>query len=63
MTVFQWDRYLSVGCDKMDSQHENMFAYVKRLQNGIEDKVATGDLRRLLIDLYRYARYHFAEED
>ena len=63
MPIPQWEDYLSVGHDKIDSQHERLFVYIKKLQGSIENENTVGDLRLLLIDLYRYARYHFAEEE
>lgn len=63
MLIAQWDDYLSVGHSKIDSQHERLFVYINKLQESIEKEYALGDLRVLLVDLYRYARYHFAEEE
>ena len=63
MPIAQWDDYLSVGCDKIDGQHEKIFAYVKMLQGSIKEEYREGDMRLLIVDLYRYARFHFAEEE
>lgn len=63
MPIAQWDDYLSVGHGKIDSQHERLFVYINKLQGSIEKEYALGDLRVLLVDLYRYARYHFTEEE
>ena len=61
-TVIQWTAELSVSHEVIDLQHQELIGFLARLQ----DSIISGDAAltdKLLDDLVRYTRWHFAEEE
>ena len=56
---FVWDDNYSVGNPEIDQQHKKLF----ELGNGIPDLVNTVDIKQTIMDLYRYTREHFTNEE
>jgi hemerythrin-like metal-binding protein len=63
MPVIQWNNDLCLGHDLIDAQHKRLFELTAKLYEialGRDDK---SNLKLLLLELYKYALFHFDEEE
>ncbi len=56
---FEWSDSYSVGNGLVDSQHKKMFKMVNTLSNNITAR----EISSLIMELYKYTRYHFSAEE
>ncbi|RJP82911.1 MAG: hypothetical protein C4522_02200 [Desulfobacteraceae bacterium] len=56
---FVWDKSYSVGHALLDSQHQGMFERANALKEDLTEK----QVRKIVMELYRYTREHFKEEE
>ena len=60
--MFQWDSTYSVGDEKMDKQHKQLFGLISALQK-YNNEVNKNYLKKVLNTLVDYMSNHFAEEE
>jgi len=56
---FEWNDLFSVDNGELDSQHKGMFD----LANSIENDLGEEQIKKNIIDLYKYTREHFVTEE
>ena len=56
---FIWDDKYCVGNDVIDEQHKELFA----LGNAIPDVTNSQDIKKIVMQLFKYTREHFAYEE
>lgn len=57
--IFTWEERYSVGVGEIDAQHKRMF----ELANSIDSRVSEDQIKRTVVDLYKYTREHFDSEE
>ena len=63
MTKLTWDDSCAVGIDEIDRQHQDFVRLINRLQL-MQEKGAPRELTlHILIELVKYADYHFTSEE
>ncbi len=60
MIKFIWDEAYSVGVDEIDEQHRALFELGNSLSG---DELTQGEIKKYIMELYRYTRKHFAAEE
>jgi len=56
---FEWDDSFSVANEEIDQQHKMLFD----LANSIGDDLNQQGIKRIIMELYKYTREHFAAEE
>jgi len=56
---FEWDDSFSVANEEIDQQHKMLF----ELASSIGDDLNQQRIKRIIMDLYKYTREHFAAEE
>jgi hemerythrin len=56
---FEWDNSFSVANEEIDNQHKMLFD----LANSIGDDLNQQRIKKIIMDLYKYTREHFAAEE
>ena len=56
--VFDWREEYAVGNDELDNQHKYLF----RLGNDIQN-AEIGNIKKYVMELYKYTREHFQQEE
>lgn len=65
MPEFEWKKFFSVGHERMDAQHQQLFDIVNQLYDGMKQPGGASDelLQTTIESLCDYTRSHFAEEE
>jgi hemerythrin len=64
MIAFQWNQSFVTGLGGVDGQHRRLVELINQLSDQLaDDRLAEGDLEKLLKELVNYAGYHFREEE
>jgi len=63
MESFEWKDKFSVNVDEMDKHHKKLLGYFNELQCAPQSGSATQKAEEILIDLVKYANFHFTEEE
>jgi hemerythrin len=62
MPVIGWDASLAIGHATIDAQHQRLFVLVKDLYDHVRQGEQT-DMKAVFLELYKYAAFHFSEEE
>ena len=60
---FQWSKAMDVGHDRIDFEHKMFLALIKNIADACRQNKPREFLTRLLIELERYASFHFCSEE
>jgi hemerythrin len=60
---FQWNKSMNVGHDRIDFEHKMFLALIKNIADAYKQSKPKEFLTRLLIELERYASFHFCSEE
>ena len=64
MNSFNWDKNFETGIDAVDEQHQYLVGFINHYGNLLsENTISIGDINVALLDLTRYAEFHFKEEE
>ncbi len=63
MPLFQWDQSYSVKVKRFDDDHQQLFAIINELHEGMLAKRGQEVLQRLLARLLAYTEKHFTGEE
>ena len=63
MAYLEWNENYSVGIKAMDNHHKKLFDIISELHNGMSSGYADEVLRKVLLELTDYTKYHFTEEE
>lgn len=63
MTIVKWDERLSMGHDIIDRQHKNLIGIIGQLHESLLEPSVEDHTKLIILQLYRYATYHFGEEE
>jgi hemerythrin len=63
MTLFVWQDIYSVGVDKIDAQHRNLFEIANRFHDACVAQAARSRLIQIFNELVTYTASHFADEE
>jgi len=58
----QWHNELNVGHDRIDFEHKMFLALIKNIAIAINQDKSNEHLTRLMMELQRYAEFHFFSE-
>ena len=61
--VIAWKKNYEVGNSEIDNQHKTFLKIIEKLQNAYENKLNDQLLLGYVIELYKYAAYHFVSEE
>lgn len=62
MTEMRWTEAMSVGVPELDDDHKGLIALINRLANLSEPDTRRDAVRQGLVELMRYAEFHFGRE-
>ena len=62
MSLIQWDGSLAIGHAVIDGQHRSLVELINRLHT-VYSCGNGGDIRIVLLELYKYTLFHFGEEE
>jgi hemerythrin len=63
MALFAWQEIYSVGVERIDNQHKNLFEIANRFHAAFERGEARAVLATIFRQLVSYTVYHFADEE
>jgi hemerythrin len=63
MAIFQWNQTLSVGNQKIDQQHQQLFEALAKLQDAMKAGKGKEEVMSTLRFLSNYVDKHFADEE
>jgi hemerythrin len=63
MSRFTWSQIYSVGNDKIDQQHQQLFDIANRYADALERGMGRKTLIGIFNELVAYTAYHFKEEE
>lgn len=63
MALFTWQEIYSVGVEKIDAQHRNLFEIANRFHDACIARVARSRLIEIFGELVDYTASHFADEE
>ena len=64
MNSFTWDKNFETGIDLVDEQHQYLVGFINHYGNLLsENTLSIDDISVALLDLTRYAEFHFKEEE
>lgn len=63
MSIIEWDGTLAIGHAKIDEQHKSLVGLINRLHAAQANPAGQGDIKLILMELYKYTLYHFNEEE
>ncbi|MDN3613805.1 GGDEF domain-containing protein [Vibrio gallaecicus] len=64
MNSFTWDKNFETGIDSVDEQHQYLVGFINHYGNLLsENTLSIDDISVALLDLTRYAEFHFKEEE
>ena len=58
-----WKSEFEVGIEDIDAQHRYFMALIRKVETLVNDPARREREERLLLEIVRYARYHFACEE
>lgn len=61
--IIAWKKNYEVGNIEIDSQHKTFLKIIEKLQNAYDNKLNDSLLLGYVIELYKYAAYHFISEE
>lgn len=63
MAFISWDEKYSVGVSEMDAQHKQLVKLLGELYDAMQAQKANDVVGRILTELVRYTKTHFANEE
>ncbi|WP_369809692.1 GGDEF domain-containing protein [Vibrio sp. SNU_ST1] len=64
MNLFNWDQHFETGIGVVDEQHQYLVGFINHYGNLLsENNISIDDINIALLDLTRYAEFHFKEEE
>ena len=63
MPIFEWDDSLSIGNEKIDSQHKELIVKIDLLAEAILKREGKNTIERVLRFMREYGELHFASEE
>lgn len=63
MAVIQWTEAMSVGLTELDEDHKLLIKVINQLEANAKDDARHDVVRQCLMELQRYAEFHFAREE
>ncbi|MGF1754984.1 GGDEF domain-containing protein [Vibrio makurazakiensis] len=64
MSSFTWDKNFETGIEDVDEQHQYLVGFINQYGKLLsENTMSIDDIRIALLDLTRYAEFHFKEEE
>jgi hemerythrin-like metal-binding protein len=63
MPLFRWSAKYSIGIDLFDQQHLNLLNIINICQNYLTEGVGNDKVMEVLVEMARYADYHFDAEE
>ena len=63
MPVIDWDDHYSIGVEKIDNHHKNLFFILNKTYDSFLKYVPTDELGTLFDELIDYTAYHFSQEE
>lgn len=64
MKLFNWDQNFETGIGVVDEQHQYLVGFINHYGNLLsENTISIDDINVALLDLTRYAEFHFKEEE
>lgn len=64
MSLFNWDQNFETGIGVVDEQHQYLVGFINHYGNLLsENTISIDDINIALLDLTRYAEFHFKEEE
>nr|WP_050650350.1 GGDEF domain-containing protein [Vibrio coralliirubri] len=64
MSLFNWDKNFETGIGVVDEQHQYLVGFINHYGNLLsENTISIDDINIALLDLTRYAEFHFKEEE
>ncbi|MEZ8411443.1 GGDEF domain-containing protein [Vibrio splendidus] len=64
MNLFNWDKNFETGIGVVDEQHQYLVGFINHYGNLLsENTISIDDINIALLDLTRYAEFHFKEEE
>jgi hemerythrin len=63
MPILVWSDEYCINVAEIDAQHKKLLEYVNKLHAGVEAQIDKKELRRLVLELVDYTRFHFATEE
>lgn len=63
MSLLEWNSSLEVCHETIDTQHRSLIDLINRLHTSYVERRSPEDIKRVLLELYRYTAYHFREEE
>lgn len=63
MLEIQWDAKFELGHERIDFEHQIFFGLIKEVDRRVEEDAEPGRIARLLLEIYKYADFHFYSEE
>lgn len=63
MIEVSWEDRFCTGIEKIDLQHRNFVGLINHIASIDKDRASDGEMDGLLLELYKYADYHFCSEE
>jgi hemerythrin-like metal-binding protein len=63
MAFYEWDNSMSVGVNASDDDHKQLIDMINRLHEGMRNGQGKEVLGKILDDLVKYTKFHFAREE
>lgn len=63
MALFEWQEIYSVGVERLDNQHKNLFSIANRFHAAYERGENRGVLASIFNEMLEYTAQHFADEE
>jgi hemerythrin-like metal-binding protein len=63
MAFFEWNSNMSVGVKASDDDHKQLMDMLNRLHEGMKNRQGKEVVGKVLDDLIRYTKFHFAREE
>jgi hemerythrin len=63
MALFEWQEIYSVGVERLDNQHKNLFSIANRFHAAYERGESRGVLAAIFNEMMEYTAQHFADEE
>ncbi|MFC1869119.1 bacteriohemerythrin [Thermodesulfobacteriota bacterium] len=58
-----WDESMKIGVEKLDNQHQKLFAYSNKLMNAIKERKDQNEVEKVVSFLDEYIENHFRDEE
>ena len=63
MVSIAWSEDLRIGIDMLDEQHHMLVRQMVALEAALQSNLEAHDIHGYLVDMFEYARVHFAAEE